>query len=975
MERRRQEKDRALKLTPYYRYYYYYFFSSFHLFSDCNGRIPMEKISPLHLNTSLPQNPFTHKRNTSNPIIHVPRGVADTSMETPPSPSPSLGFSTHLHALNDPIKLNFPYSCKKIHAQIIKTSNNWNSTQTAQRLINLYIQSDDFRSAAMVLFTGFERDPLSWSRWVEEFGIEEGRFSGLVEIFRELHRKGNFFNGRVLIAFLKACASMIHSQLGVEIHSYVIKSGFDSDVYLKSALLEFYGNCFGLDYAHQIFDETPVRNTLLWNKVIALNSGNGSWLKVLKLFREMQFSGVRADGSTLAKVLQACGRGGAFKEGKQIHGYVIRSLQMSRSLICNSLISMYSKSFKLEMARMVFDSMDSPSLVSWNSMISGYALNGILDKAWKLFDEMELSETKPDIVTWNSLVSGHSIHGHDKIPQILRKMQVAGLKPNSSSIASALQAISEMSSVELGKEIHGYVLRNGIRCDKYVGTSLIDMYIKSGCLTNARLVFDNMKDRNIFTWNSLISGYAYNGLFDEVMKLLNRMEKEGIKPNLVTWNSLIAGYAMRGLSKQALELIHQLKKTSTLHPNVVSWTALISGCSRIGNYIEALDFCIKMQQGGIKPNSTTIASLLRACAALALLQKGRELHCYAIRNDFDENIIVATALVDMYCKSCSLHIAHSVFRKIKRKNLASWNSMIMGFSVHGLGKEAMSLFSEMCESGFHPDGISLTAILSGCRHSGFVGEGWKYFDSMRTEFGITPTLKHYACMVDLLGRSGYLDEAWDFLQSMPLEPDASLWGALLGACRLHKNLELAEIAAQYLFELEPHNSGNYLLLMNLYATENRWQDVENLKDIMSIRGAKSRSGWSWIQVKNKVHVFTVEGKPHPDIGEIYFELYHLISEIKNLGYVPDTNCIVQNIDEEEKEKTLLSHTEKLAITYGLINTGNGVPIRVIKNTRVCNDCHMVAKYMSQISGREIFLRDGVRFHHFSGGRCSCNDYW
>lgn len=896
-------------------------------------------------------------------------------METPTSPSPSLGFSAHSYGLNDPMKLNSSCSCKKIHAQIVKTSNDWNSSPTARKIVKLYIESGDFRSAAMVLFIGFERDPLSWSRWVEEFGIEGGRFSGLVEIFRELHRKGGFFNGRVLIAYLKACASLMDSELGVEIHACVIKCGFDSDVYLKSALMEFYGNCFSEAHARQIFDEMPLRNTLLWNKVIALSAGNGSWLEVLELFREMQFSGVRADDPTLAKVLQACGRGDALREGKQIHGYVIRSLQMSSLLICNSLISMYSKNSELAMARIVFDLMDSRSLVSWNSMISGYALNGILDKAWQLFDEMELSETKPDIVTWNSLVSGHSIHGHDEIPQILRRMQVAGLKPNSSSIASALQAISEMSSVELGKEIHGYVIRNGLRCDKYVGTSLIDMYIKSGSLSNARLVFDNMKDQNIFMWNSLISGYAYSGLFDEALELLNTMEEEGMKPNLVTWNSLITGYAMRGLSKQALELIHQLKKTSNLHPNVISWTALISGCSRMGNYIESLHFCIKMLRVGIKPNSATIASLLRACAALALLQKGRELHCYAIRNGFDENIIVATTLVDMYWKSGSLCNAHRVFRKIKNKHLASWNSMIMGFSVHGLGKEAISLFSEMCESRIHPDSISFTSILSGCRHSGFVSEGWKYFDSMRAEFGITPTLTHYACMVDLLGRSGYLDEAWDFLQSMPLEPDASVWGALLGACRLHKNLELAQIAAKHLFELEPHNSGNYLLLMNIYATENRWEDVENLKDVMSLTGAHSRHGWSWIQINNRVHVFTVEGKPHPDIGEIYFELYHLISEIRKLGYVPDTNCIIQNVDEGEKEKTLLSHTEKLAITYGLINTGKGVPIRVIKNTRVCNDCHMVAKYVSQISSREIFLRDGVRFHRFLGGRCSCNDYW
>ncbi|XP_077212616.1 pentatricopeptide repeat-containing protein At4g01030, mitochondrial-like [Tasmannia lanceolata] len=935
----------------------------------------MEKTTPFHLNPSLPQNPFcTNKGKRNKTIFHV-HGVTDTSFERPPSTFSSLRFSSYTPALDDFMNLKSLDSVKQNHAQIIKTAEVYYSGSSSNRLINLYTEFGDFRSASIIFFMGFERDSLSWSSLIEEFERVGGSSRELLETFGELHRKGLIFRERILADVLRICAMLMDIGLGLEIHAGVIKNGFDSDVHLKCALLNFYVNCCGIDYADHMLSEMSVRNIRLWNEVIMLNSQCGLWLKILELFRKMQFSCVGADSFTITKVLQACGRLGALQEGMQIHGYVIRSALMSNLLVSNSLISMYSKNSKLERARTVFESMNTRTLITWNSMISGYALNGFLDEAMEIFDEMELSETKPDLVTWNCLISGHALCGnYEGILKVLQRMQNEGFKPNSGSITSMLQAVSEFGSLRVGMEIHGCVMRNGLDCDIYVGTSLVDMYVKKGSLANAQSVFDHMKSRNIFVWNSLISGYAYNGYFNKALELLNKMENEGIQPDLITWNGLIYGYAMWGLSERALVLIRQLKKLG-FNPNVVSWTALISGCSQNGNYLESLEFFIEMQEAGSRPNSATISSSLQACAGLASLQKGMELHCFAIRTGFDGDIFVATSLIDMYCKSGCLKNAHRVFKKILNTNLATWNAMIMGFSVHGLGKEAISLFNEMCGLGMQPDGITFTALLSGCRHSGLVNDGWKYFDSMRTDYGIIPTLEHYACMVDLLGRGGYLDEAWDFIQTMPLKPDPSVWGALLGACRIHKNLELAEIAAEYLFKLEPYNSGNYLLMMNLYASENRWEDGENLRDMMNVVGVKNRPGWSWIQISYTVHVFSVEGEPHPDIGEIYFELYQLVLEMRKLGYVPNLDCVDQNLDDVEKEKILLSHTEKLAITYGLISTQNSVPIRVIKNTRVCSDCHTAAKYMSQVTSREIFLRDGIRFHHFMDGKCSCNDYW
>ncbi|KAK9143978.1 hypothetical protein Syun_013378 [Stephania yunnanensis] len=917
----------------------------------------------------LHQNPFINKKS---------RDIGRHERPGLTSVSSILTFSTTTETCTSSRKVESLNAVKQLHAQIVKMGDNLNSECLAEKLIHLYLKFGDFRSAAFVFFLGF-LGLVNFSRplrsVVEEFDGAGSTIFNLLVIFSELHRKGAVFDGRNLSVVIKICAESGDLWLGKEIHALLVKKGLDLDVHLKCALMSFYGNCWGVEFADQVFEEMPSPTIFLWNEAISVNLRSGLFAKALHFFREMQFSFVKANSFTTVKIIQVCGKLRALGEGKQIHGYVLRSALESNLLICNSLVNMYAKNSKLESARIVFDLIEKPTTASWNCIVYGYAINGFLAEARKLFQEMELSEAKPDVITWNSLLSGYLLHeSSEKVLVILQKMQSAGFKPNSSSIATVLQAISDLGLLVSGKEVHGYVIRNGLEHDVYVGTSLIDMYLKCSSLSGAQAAFDYMKNKNVFAWNSIITGYAFNGHFDEAFKHLEQMKQEGINPDMVTWNGLVSGYSLRGHSNEAVALIRQMK-TLGVEPNVVSWTALISGCCQTGNYKDSFRFFGYMVLEGIKPNSTTTSTLLRACAGMSLLQKGEEIHCLTIRNCTFEDPVVATSLIDMYCKSGSLKKALDIFRKCQKKGVASWNSMIMGLAIHGRGKEAISLFNEMCDAGIKPDSITFTAVLSGCKHSGLIDDGWKYFDSMAKDFNMMPTLEHYSCMVDLLGRCGYLDEAWDFIQQMPLEADAGTWGALLGACRIHKNLELAEIASKHLFKLEPYNSANYILMMNLYANANRWENVENLRDLMDAKSVNNRPGWSWIQIDEKIHVFSAVGKPHRDIGEIYYELYQLVSKIKKLGYVPDTSCVLQKTSEDEKLKTLLSHTEKLAITYGLIKKENYRPVRVISNTRVCTDCHTAAKHISEVSGREIILKDRVRFHHFSNGKCSCNDYW
>ncbi|KAJ1429506.1 Tetratricopeptide-like helical domain superfamily [Sesbania bispinosa] len=346
----------------------------------------------------------------------------------------------------------------------------------------------------------------------------------------------------------------------VEIHACLIKKGFHVDVHLSCALINYYGKCWDIDRANQVFHETLYQEDFLWNTIIMANLRSERWENALELFRRMQFASAKATGGTTVKLLQACGKLRALNEGKQIHGYVLRFGLVSNTSICNSIISMYSRNNRLKLARAVFDSMEEHNLSSWNSIISSYACDGCLNEAWDIFKEMEHSNIKPDIITWNSLLSGHLLQGSfEMVLNSFRSLQNAGFKPDSCSVTSALQAVIELGFFKLGKEIHGYIMRNKLDYDVYVCTSLVDMYIKNDCLDKAQAVFHHTKNKNICAWNSLISGYSFKGLFRNAAKLLNQMEEEGIKPDLVTWNSLVSGYSMWGHIEEALAVINQMK--------------------------------------------------------------------------------------------------------------------------------------------------------------------------------------------------------------------------------------------------------------------------------------------------------------------------------------------------------------------------------------------------------------------------------
>ena len=341
----------------------------------------------------------------------------------------------------------------------------------------------------------------------------------------------------------------------------------------------------------------------------------------------------------------------------------------------------------------------------------------------------------------------------------------------------------------------------------------------------------------------------------------------------------------------------------------------------------------------------------------------------------EENLYVGTSVVDMYCKCGRVSTARRAFDRMKQKNVKSWTAMVAGYGMHGCAKEALEVFYEMNRTGMKPNYITFVSVLAACSHAGLLDEGWYWFQAMENKFDIEPGVEHYGCMVDLLGRAGFLNKAYHLIGKMKVRPDFVVWGSLLAACRIHKNVELGEISASKLFELDPNNCGYYVLLSNIYADAGRWKDVEHMRIFMKNHGLVKPPGFSLVELKGRVHVFLVGDRDHPQHENIYAYLEKLSVKLQEAGYVANMTSVLHDVNEEEKEMTLRVHSEKLSVVFGIMNSVPGTTIQVIKNLRICGDCHTMIKLIAKIVNREIVIRDSKRFHHFSGGLCSCGDYW
>ncbi|KAI5659991.1 hypothetical protein M9H77_28784 [Catharanthus roseus] len=576
------------------------------------------------------------------------------------------------------------------------------------------------------------------------------------------------------------------------------------------------------------------------------------------------------------------------------------------------------------------------------------------------------------------------------------------------SCNSFLHACISAKSLRHGLKFYNH-LPNNLLKDPFLKSKFITLFSVCGKIDEARRIFEQgfgIEDLPESVWVAMGIGYLRNGHFNEALLIYVEMIFHGVypgnfafsvalkacsellesrigkavhaqiikaesEPDQVVYNALMRLYTECGFFEDELQVFEEMPER-----NVVSWNSKIAGLIKKDRVFEAFETFRRMQRDGVSFSWVSFTSILPICAQVTSVYSGKEIHAQIFKSNKTPDVLVLNAVMDMYAKCGEIKYCRRVFDGMNYKDLTSWNTMLNGYAVNGKIEEALVLFDEMVGFGIQPDGVTFVILLSGCSHTGLVLQGQTLFERMITEFGIAPNLDQYACLVDLLGRAGKIEEAVQVVKTMPVKPSGSIWGSLLNACRLHGYVPLAEVIAKELFLLEPENSGNYVMLSNTYAKAGMWKEVNMVREMMEKKGIKKETGCSWIQIRNRVHTFVAGGGFEFRNSDEYKKVEsRLMRALEKSGYEPDTGVVLHDVGEEVKVDWVCGHSERLATIYGLIHCGSGMPLRITKNLRVCADCHAWMKFVSKVTRRKIILRDTNRFHHFDNGSCSCKDYW
>ncbi|PPS10895.1 hypothetical protein GOBAR_AA09751 [Gossypium barbadense] len=821
---------------------------------------------------------------------------------------------------------------REVHRMVASSTLFHKDVVITTRLITMYSMCGSPLDSRLV-FDGLEKKNLfQWNAMVSGYSrnkLYEEALRAFIELVLQTEFKPDNFT---FPSVIKACGGIFDVGLGQGVHGMTAKLGVLGDVFVCNALIAFYGKCGLVDEAVKVFDYMSEKNLVSWNSMICVFAENGFAQEGLGLFSEMikcEKSFV-PDVASLVTILPICAGEGNLEMGMVFHGLAVKLGLNQELMVKNALLDMYSKCGCLSHAKGLFDKDNNKNVVSWNTMIGGFATQG---------------DTRGTFY-------------------LLRKMQVEGReKTNKVTILNVLPVCLERSELLCLKELHAYSIRHGFHYDQLVANAFIAAYAKCGSLCSSQLMFNGMETKTVSSWNALIGGYAQNGAPRKALEFYLQMISSGIKPDRFSLGSLllacshmkslrfgkeIHGYLIRigletdpfivisllslyircGKSASARVLFEEMENKS-----LVSWNALIAGYSQNGLPDEALVLFRQMLSDGIQHDEISINSVFGACSQLSALRLGKEAHCYALKAHLAEDIFVGCSIIDMYAKSGCI------------------------------------------EQARRPDGFTFVGILIACCHSGLVEEGLKYFNDMQNFHGITPKLEHYACIVDMLGRAGRLDESLRLINEMPDEPDAGIWSSLLSSCKTFNALDIGTKVAEKLFELEPNKAENYVLLSNLFAASGKWDDVRRVRQKMKEVGLQKDAGRSWIELGGKVYSFMAGNTSFTGSKQMQNMWRRLEEKIRKIGYKPNTDSALHELAEDEKIEVLRGHSEKQAICVGLLRTSKGETLRINKNLRICVDCHNAAKLISKVVEREIVIRDNKRFHHFRNGFCSCGDYW
>ncbi|ESQ56086.1 hypothetical protein EUTSA_v10024593mg [Eutrema salsugineum] len=660
----------------------------------------------------------------------------------------------------------------------------------------------------------------------------------------------------------------------------------------------------------------------------------------------------------------------SLRSGRVVHARIVKTLDSPPPLfLTNYLVNMYSKLDQPESARLVLHLEPSRNVVSWTSLVSGLVQNGHYYSA--LFEFLE--------------------------------MRREGVFPNDFTFPCVFKSAALLRLPVTGKQIHALAVKCGRVMDVFVGCSAFDMYCKTRLRDDARKVFDEMPKRNLETWNAYMSNSVIDGRPKEAIEAFIEFRKIGGHPNSITFCAFLnacsdklllsLGEQLHGLVFRSgfdrdvsvcnglIDFYGKCKKVRCSEfvfgemgeRNVVSWCSLVAAFVQNHEDEKASLLYLRSRKDIVETSEFMISSTLSACAGMAGLELGRSVHAHAVKACIERSLFVGSALVDMYGKCGCIEDSEQAFDEMPEKNLVTLNSLIGGYAHQGQVDMALALFEEMAP--LTPNYMTFVSLLSACSRAGNVENGMKIFDSMKSSYGVEPGAEHYSCVVDMLGRAGMVERAYEFIKKMPIKPTISVWGALQNACRMHSKPDLGIIAAENLFKLDPKDSGNHVLLSNTLVAAGRWVEANTVREEMKGVGIKKGTGYSWITVKNQVHTFQAKDRSHKMSKEIQRTLSKLKNEMEAAGYKPDLKLSLYDVEEEEKAAEVAHHSEKLALAFGLVALPLGVPIRITKNLRICEDCHSFFKFVSGSVKREIIVRDNNRFHRFLDGFCSCKDYW
>lgn len=778
-------------------------------------------------------------------------------------------------------------------------NNSFTSLHFVQNPSRKLVDENGFLSDKRVL------DVSSVGYMIKEFA-DSGLFEDAIRVYVNMLEYGFPFDEfRFFPCLMKAFGGLCDVEKARQIHGHVLKLGFFYDVYVQNSILGMYWKCGGVGDAIKLFEKMFGRDLVSWNTMMSGFCQLGDYLGSLMIFRRMiDDHGVYPNRVSCLSALSSCGSINGLIYGREIHGFLLKSGLDVDEFLVSGLIDMYMKCADIRSSQRVFKNiLDKESVrenaVIWNVMVTGYVSNQYFSLALELFVEM----------------------------------LNLGIRPDSLTVLAVLVLCSRSLDLEVGEQIHGLVFGHGLQNDVRIETALIEVYFKCGDPGAGLKIFSQSQNHSSVMWSSVISNCNQYGCPTMALELLhNFMLEHGYPDSLILLSVLRAcsylAFKSKGMEIHALVVklafdsdiyvggalvdmygkcrdIESAQKVFSGLPfrDLILWNALLSGYSQNGCADKALKAFRDMQSEQVRPNSVTAATILSVCALLSVMNLCKEVHCHLLRQGLEANVLVHNSLIATYAKCGDINSSLTIFKKTTERDEVSWNSIILGLGMHGHTDEMFVLFEKMKEAGKKPDHATFTALLSACSHAGRVDMGWKYFKNMVENYNLEPQVEHYTCMVDLLGRAGHLNEAYDLIKAMPCIPDDRIWGSLLGSCRTHGNKELAELVADHIFKLAPTSTGYRVLLANLF------EDFGNMNDYVRVRseikhvGVKKQPGCSWIEVNNNIHIFIAGDHSHHQSDEIYSAIENLTLEMKREGYIPQLQSVV--IPEENIDNHLL----------------------------------------------------------------------